>query len=90
MSVDLHGFDRTAALEPGRCSDASCASLGVSGASIPGSLDERVEIYRNLSADRRVLVVLDNAATEERVAPLVPSSDYLCGHHQQQVPARRA
>jgi hypothetical protein len=41
---------------------------------IPDSLDERAELYRDLLADRRVLITLDDAVDESQVAPLVPGS----------------
>ena len=49
-------------------------ALGVSGSHIPEGLDERAEVYRNLLADRRVLVVLDDALSESQVSPLLPGS----------------
>jgi tetratricopeptide (TPR) repeat protein len=48
--------------------------LGVPGSQIPEGLDERAEVYRNLLAERKVLVVLDDAASEGQVAPLLPGS----------------
>jgi DNA-binding SARP family transcriptional activator/tetratricopeptide (TPR) repeat protein len=48
-------------------------ALGVDRASIPRPLDERVSLYRSVLANRRVLVVLDNAAGEAQVRPLLPS-----------------
>jgi Spherulation-specific family 4 len=48
--------------------------LGMEGSSVPDSLEERAEHYRTLLADRRVLVVLDNAAGEAQVRPLLPGS----------------
>lgn len=41
---------------------------------LPGSFAERVALYRSLTADRRILVVLDDAVDEEQVRPLVPGS----------------
>ncbi|MEU2424176.1 BTAD domain-containing putative transcriptional regulator [Streptomyces sp. NPDC007851] len=49
-------------------------ALGLPGPGIPDSLEERAEIYRSLLADRRILVVLDDAASEEQVLPLLPGS----------------
>jgi tetratricopeptide (TPR) repeat protein len=48
--------------------------LGVDGADIPQGIDERARMYRAQLAGRRVLVVLDNAADEAQVRPLLPGS----------------
>ncbi|MCX4598023.1 helix-turn-helix domain-containing protein [Streptomyces sp. NBC_01549] len=47
-------------------------ALGVADQQIPGDTQERGSLYRSLLRDRRVLVVLDNAASEEQVRPLLP------------------
>ncbi|MEV7541056.1 BTAD domain-containing putative transcriptional regulator [Streptomyces sp. NPDC089915] len=49
-------------------------ALGIPGPVIPESQDERAEMYRTLLARRRVLVVLDDAASERQVWPLLPGS----------------
>jgi DNA-binding SARP family transcriptional activator/tetratricopeptide (TPR) repeat protein len=49
-------------------------ALGVEGAVIAEGVEERVRQYRSRLADRRVLVVLDNAAGEAQVRPLLPAS----------------
>jgi transcriptional regulator with XRE-family HTH domain len=49
-------------------------ALGVADKQIPGDLQERASLYRSLLRDRRVLVVLDNAGSEEQVRPLLPAA----------------
>lgn len=46
--------------------------LGLPGSEIPDGLEERTEIYLSLLGDQRVLVVLDDAVTENQVVPLLP------------------
>lgn len=48
--------------------------LGVDGGLVPRSLDERARLYRSILADRRVLIVLDDAGSEAQVRPLLPAS----------------
>ncbi|MFD5412003.1 helix-turn-helix domain-containing protein [Streptomyces nojiriensis] len=47
-------------------------ALGVADQHVPGDPHERASLYRSLLRDKRVLVVLDNAASEEQVRPLLP------------------
>ncbi|MEU3648417.1 BTAD domain-containing putative transcriptional regulator [Lentzea sp. NPDC034063] len=49
-------------------------ALGMDPAQLPESTQERQERYRTLVAGRRVLVVLDDAASEEQVRPLLPGA----------------
>jgi transcriptional regulator with XRE-family HTH domain/tetratricopeptide (TPR) repeat protein len=46
--------------------------LGVPDQRIPPDARERASLYRSLMQDRRMLVVLDNAGSEEQVRPLLP------------------
>ncbi|MFF0774643.1 BTAD domain-containing putative transcriptional regulator [Nonomuraea wenchangensis] len=48
-------------------------SLGCPDGAVPAALDERVRLYRSLTARRRLLVVLDDAADEAQVRPLLPT-----------------
>ncbi|SPL90025.1 transcriptional regulator, SARP family [[Actinomadura] parvosata subsp. kistnae] len=47
-------------------------ALSLPEADLPRGLEERAEEYRSRLADRRVLVVLDNAVDEAQVRPLIP------------------
>ncbi|WNV86823.1 BTAD domain-containing putative transcriptional regulator [Umezawaea sp. Da 62-37] len=59
---------------PAEALDRLLRGLGVPGSAIPASLDDRIGLYRDRLADRRVLVVLDNAADEAQVRPLLPGT----------------
>jgi DNA-binding SARP family transcriptional activator len=48
------------------------AAVGVGGDQIPESVDERAALWRAKVVDRRMLLVLDNAATAAQVRPLLP------------------
>ncbi|MET8184074.1 BTAD domain-containing putative transcriptional regulator, partial [Streptomyces sp. NPDC005336] len=44
------------------------------GVAIPVTLEARTQLYRSVLAERRVLVVLDNAHYEQQVRPLLPGA----------------
>jgi DNA-binding SARP family transcriptional activator/tetratricopeptide (TPR) repeat protein len=73
LFADLHGASAQPA-GPAQVLERFLRALGLPGPQIPEGLDERAEAYRNLLAGRRVLVVLDDAATEGQVLPLLPGS----------------
>jgi tetratricopeptide (TPR) repeat protein len=50
-----------------------CA-MGVDGSALPDDRDERTAMYRSQLAGTRTLVVLDDAASEEQVRPLLPGA----------------
>ncbi len=49
-------------------------SLGVSLAASSSHVDEMTAAYRTLAADKRFILVLDNAADEQQVRPLIPGT----------------
>jgi DNA-binding SARP family transcriptional activator len=53
-------------------------ALGVPATAVPDDPEERAERYRSLLAERRILVVLDDALDEAQLAPLIPASG-TCG-----------
>jgi tetratricopeptide (TPR) repeat protein len=72
LYVDLRGSDQPIA--PATVLGWFLGALGVDGSAVPTSLEERVALYRSRTAGRRVLVVIDNAADEQQVRPLIPGS----------------
>jgi DNA-binding SARP family transcriptional activator len=75
LYVDLYGFDPVEpALHPTDALVAFLGAFGVPAERIPESLDARTTLYRSLTANKRLLVVLDNARDAEQIRPLLPSS----------------
>lgn len=75
LFVNLRGFDPSG--EPRTAESAIrilLAALGVEPNAVPVDLDAQVGLYRSLVADRRMLIVLDNASDAEQVSPLLPGS----------------
>jgi DNA-binding SARP family transcriptional activator/tetratricopeptide (TPR) repeat protein len=75
LFIDLHGYTQgVAPIEPGDALDRLLRALGIPGGQIPAGLDERAGLYRSKLADRRLLILLDNAATEAQLTPLLPGA----------------
>jgi tetratricopeptide (TPR) repeat protein len=74
LYVDLRGYDPDRPLTPGDALTRFLTVLGVPGDAVPLDPDDRAGRYRTEMADRRMLVVLDNALSEEQVRPLLPGS----------------
>jgi tetratricopeptide (TPR) repeat protein len=72
LYVNLRGYDPEGdPLAPGVVTGWFLAALGVPGAAIPAGAQERAGLYRSVLADRRVLLVLDNARDAAQVRPLL-------------------
>lgn len=73
--LDLHGFtDGLSPVAPGDALDRLLRTIGVAGEQIPQEVDERAALWRTRVAGRRLLIVLDNAADEAHVRPLLPGT----------------
>jgi tetratricopeptide (TPR) repeat protein/transcriptional regulator with XRE-family HTH domain len=72
LYVNLRGAEAQA-LAPAQVLGEFLRALGVEGQCLPSDVDSRAGLYRSLLADRRVLVLLDNAADEAQVRPLLPA-----------------
>ncbi|MFF0865748.1 BTAD domain-containing putative transcriptional regulator [Nonomuraea sp. NPDC003560] len=72
LYVDLRGHSAERPLLPIEALGRFLRGLGLPAERVPGTVEEASAAYRSLLADRRVLVVLDNAGSEEQVRPLLP------------------
>ncbi len=72
LFVDLRGMDTTPA-DPHSVLGTFLRSLGVHPEAVPHDFDERLGLFRSVTAGQRLLVILDNAADEAQVRPLVPA-----------------
>ncbi|MET9631953.1 transcriptional regulator [Lentzea sp. NPDC006480] len=68
LFVDLNGSD------PADVVRAFITALGTSPDGIPPEPHAQTALYRTLLADRRMLIVLDNAADTAQVVPLLPGT----------------
>ncbi|WP_431875840.1 BTAD domain-containing putative transcriptional regulator [Amycolatopsis sacchari] len=73
--ADLHGFhpERPPA-EPAAVLGNLLRLLGVAAHDVPDDLETRAALFRDRLAGRRVLILLDDARSEEQVRPLLPGA----------------
>ncbi|WP_145803217.1 tetratricopeptide repeat protein [Kribbella amoyensis] len=78
LAVDLRGFDpQRPPADPAAVLDGFLRRLGVPGSQVHClDLAGRVRRFRQLMADRKAIVLLDNAATEDQVWPLLSASPH--------------
>ncbi|ELP69711.1 BTAD domain-containing putative transcriptional regulator [Streptomyces turgidiscabies] len=72
LFVDLRAGD-TAPLQPADALARLLRAMGADPEDLPTSVEELTGLYRTLIGHRRVLLILDNAAGEAHVRPLLPS-----------------
>lgn len=75
LYVNLRGFDPSGpVMRPAEAIRGFLDALGVPPQRIPVDPDGQMGLYRSLLANRRMLVVLDNAQDADQVRPLLPGS----------------
>ncbi|HEY3504316.1 MAG TPA: BTAD domain-containing putative transcriptional regulator [Actinocatenispora sp.] len=73
LYADLRG-SQPAPLDPHDVLGRFLRALGVPGSEVPADPEERAAAYRSRLAEGRTLVVLDDAADERQVRPLLPGA----------------
>ncbi|GGM69871.1 SARP family transcriptional regulator [Lentzea pudingi] len=77
LYVNLHGFGPSgAAVSPGDALLRFLAALDVPRAQVPHDLAGQSALLRDALADKRVLMVLDNATDADQVEPLLPRTPH--------------
>ncbi|CAM5381059.1 AfsR/SARP family transcriptional regulator [Streptomyces canus] len=71
LFVDLRAAD-TAPLQPADALARLLRAMGAEPATLPSSVEELTGLYRTYTGHRRILLILDNAAGEAHVRPLLP------------------
>jgi DNA-binding SARP family transcriptional activator len=75
LYLNLHGFDPARPpMDPAGAIGLLLGALGVPPPRVPQGLEARESLYRSLLAQRRLLVLLDNARDAAQVRPLLPGS----------------
>src|SRR5690606_12880042 len=73
LFADLAGSSGTEPRTPAEVLAGCLRAPGVPGRDVPADPAARVAAFRSRTADRRLLVLLDNAATADQVRPLIPA-----------------
>jgi hypothetical protein len=74
LYVNLRGYDPGAPVSAQEALYRFLLALGVPATAVPADTEAAAALYRSLLAGRRMLVVLDNAATVGQVRPLLPGT----------------
>ncbi|WP_267254490.1 NB-ARC domain-containing protein, partial [Catenulispora rubra] len=75
LFVELHAHTAgTDPRDPNEALGRLLQALGLDPQAIPPELDERAKAFRNRLAGTRTLIVLDDAASEQQVRPLIPAT----------------
>lgn len=75
LYANLHGFSASPPERPIDVLGRFLRALGVTGGSVPVDVEEAGALFRSLLVNRRLLVVLDNAADAAQVRPLLPGAE---------------
>ncbi|PSL53298.1 DNA-binding SARP family transcriptional activator [Saccharothrix carnea] len=75
LFLDLHGHDPVRAPRtPLDALDSLLTATGIDPKVIPRDLDDRASLWRTRVAGKKILLILDDAATHDQVRPLLPGT----------------
>ncbi|NGY63632.1 tetratricopeptide repeat protein [Lentzea sp. NEAU-D13] len=74
LYINLRGYDPEPPVTSEEALSHFLRALGTPASDIPPSVAEKSALYRSLLASRKILVVLDNASSEDQVRPLLPGN----------------
>jgi DNA-binding SARP family transcriptional activator len=75
LHADLRGFGpNQPPMPPAEALTGFLHALGIDPSAVPMNVGEQAALYRSLLAERRMLIVLDNAADAAQVRPLLPGA----------------
>ncbi|MEV0366948.1 ATP-binding protein [Nocardia fusca] len=74
LYINLRGYDPGEPITADHALERFLTAIGVAPTAISGDLEDRSALFRSILARRKILVVLDNAATVKQVRPLLPGA----------------
>lgn len=75
LFVNLRGYDPTSPpTEPAEALRTCLEAIGTPSEQVPADLEARAAMFRSLTAERPLLVILDNARDSAQVRPLIPTA----------------
>ncbi|TMQ90983.1 ATP-binding protein, partial [Actinomadura soli] len=72
--TDLRGFSGTRPADPGEVLERFLRALGITPDQLPRDVHEQSALFRSVTAARRLIILLDNAASAAQVRPLLPGA----------------
>lgn len=74
LSADLSGHQVDDAVSPSEVLDGFLRALNVAPEDIPSTLHERASLFRSATEGKRIVILLDNAASAAQVRALLPGT----------------
>ncbi|RFS82194.1 hypothetical protein D0T12_28565 [Actinomadura spongiicola] len=74
LFLDLQGHSAAGPVRPVEALGRFIRALGVPEEAVPAELAERSALFRSMTAERRLLIVLDDAHSAAQVSPILPGT----------------